>query len=349
MVVFDSTFGGGSALEHQAAHLSLYDPSLIPTPVVPSITAHEIIHAWNVKRLRPADMVPYVYSDEQPTPWLWVSEGITDYYADLTMVRSGVSSDSAFYDRTAGKISNLASVPPVALEDASLQIWIHPVDNTDAIYYDKGSLAGLMLDIMIRDASNNRGSLDDVMRELYRTTYQTRFTGFRAADWWGAISRAAGGRSFAEFNRRYVDGRDPYPWTRVLPLAGLRLVVDSQVVARMGVNSQSDSLGIRVTGLVPGGAMDQAGVRVGDYIVMIAGDSVKDANSFGPNFRQRMSGQPAGTSYPVVVRRNGQVVTLEGKLKFLPSIVYSVREDPNAGEKAARIREGLLRGVTVSP
>jgi predicted metalloprotease with PDZ domain len=348
MVVFDSTFGGGSALEHQAAHLSLYDPSLIPTPVVPSITAHEIIHAWNVKRLRPADMVPYVYSKEQPTPWLWVSEGITDYYADLTMVRSGVAADSDFYNTTAGKISHVANVPPVALEDASLQIWIHPVDNTDAIYYDKGSLAGLMLDIIIRDASNNRWSLDDGMRELYRTTYKTRFTGFRASDWWSAMSRAAGGRSFTEFNRKYVDERDPYPWNDVLPLAGLQLSVDTQVVARMGVNSQSDSLGIRVTGLVPGGAMVEADMRVGDYIVMIAGDSVKDANSFGPQFRQRMGSQPSGTPYPVVVRRNGQLVTLQAKLKFLPNILYSVKEDPNAGEKAVRIRNGILKGVTGS-
>ncbi|MEP7327405.1 MAG: hypothetical protein ABI836_15755, partial [Gemmatimonadota bacterium] len=326
LVVFDSTFGGGSALEHQASHLSLYDPSLVTTPVVPSITVHEIIHAWNVKRLRPRDMVPYVYSEEQPTPWLWMSEGITDYYADLTMVRSGVAADSDFYNTTAGKISHVANVPPVALEDASLNIWIHPVDNTDAIYYDKGSLAGLMLDVMIRDASDNRRSLDDVMRELYRTTYKTSFTGFTAVEWWGAISRAAGGRSFTEFNRKYVDGRELYPWSEVLPLAGLSLSVDTQMVARMGVNSQSDTLGIRVTGLVAGGAMAEADMRVGDYIVMIAGDSVKDANAFGPQFRQRL-------------------VTLQAKLKFLPNVVYSVQGDPNAPEKAVRIREGLLKGT----
>jgi predicted metalloprotease with PDZ domain len=346
LVVFDSSFGGGSALEHQASHLSLYNPRLIPTPVVPSVTAHEIFHSWNVKRLRPVDLVPYHYSHEQPTPWLWVSEGITDYYADLTMVRSGVAADSDFYQRTANKISHVANVPPVSIEDASLQIWIHPVDNTDAIYYDKGSLAGLMIDIMIRDASNNRLSLDNVMRELYQTTYKTRFTGFTPAQWWGAISRAAGGRSFTDFNRRYVDGRDPYPWSEVLPLAGLRLQVDTQHLARMGIsNSGPDSSGaVRVTTVQSGSAMAEAGMQAGDVLLRVADIPVTDANTFGALFRQKMATQPEGTAYTVVVRRGGQEVTLNAKLRFLPNIVYTVLPAADAPEKAVRIRNGILRG-----
>jgi predicted metalloprotease with PDZ domain len=346
LVVFDSTFGGGSALEHQASHLSLYNPSLVPTPVVPSITAHEIFHAWNVKRLRPADLVPYVYSREQPTPWLWVSEGITDYYADLIMVRSGVAADSDFYNTTAGKISHVANVPPVALEDASLQIWIHPVDNTDAIYYDKGSLAGLMLDIMIRDASNNARSLDNVMRELYGATYKTRFRGFTSTDWWGAISHAAGGRSFTEFNRKYIDGREPYPWDSILPMAGLRLQVDTQHLARMGIsNSEPDGTGaVRVTTVQSGSEMSAAGMLEGDILVSVAEIPVTDANTFGALFRQKMANQPEGTAYTVVVRRNGQEMTLNAKLRFVPNIVHTVVPMENASEKAVRIRNGLLTG-----
>ena len=89
-IVFDSTSGGGSALEHQSSHLGIYTPLLVESILFPSITAHEMIHAWNVKRLRPADMVPYKYSQPQPTTWLWVSEGITDYYSDVVLSRSGV-------------------------------------------------------------------------------------------------------------------------------------------------------------------------------------------------------------------------------------------------------------------
>lgn len=345
-VVFDSTFGGGSALEHQSSHLSLYHPGLLATPIVPSITAHEIFHAWNVKRLRPADMVPYRYDDEQPTPWLWVSEGITDYYADLVMVRSTIAPESYFYETTTEKIAHVDNIPAVALEDASLQIWIHPVDETDAIYYDKGSLAGLLLDIIIRDASNNRKSLDTVMRELYGATYKNRFRGFTGSDWWGAVSRAAGGRSFTDFNRRYVDGRDPFPWDSILPLAGMRLQVDSQRVARMGVSTSVDSTGVRVVTVVPGGAMEAAGVHEGDILVSVAGDPLSDAEDFGVAFRRRMADKPEGTTYPVVVNRGGQEMTLTGSLRYV--MVTSRRVVPleNAVEKAVRIREGILRGET---
>jgi predicted metalloprotease with PDZ domain len=347
-VVFDSTFGGGSALEHQNSHLSLYHPGLLATPIVPSITAHEIVHAWNVKRLRPADMVPYRYDDEQPTPWLWVSEGITDYYADLTMVRSKIAPEPYFYQATSEKVAHVDNIPAVALEDASLQIWIHPVDDTDAIYYDKGSLAGLLLDIIIRDASNNRRSLDDVMRELYRTTYRQRFRGFTATDWWGAVSRAAGGRSFTEFNRRYVDGRDPFPWDSILPLAGMRMRTDSQRVARMGVSTTADSTGVHVTGLVPGGAMQAAGVQEGDILVSVAGVDITADQEFGAVFRSRMANQPEGTSYPVVVRRGGQELTLAATLRYVTLVSREVVELEAAPAKAVRIREGILRGQTSS-
>jgi predicted metalloprotease with PDZ domain len=343
-VVFDSTFGGGSALEHQASHLSLYHPSLLATPVVPSITAHEIIHAWNVKRLRPADMVPYRYDEEQPTAWLWVSEGITDYYADLVMVRSQIAPEPYFYETTTEKISHVDNIPAVALEDASLQIWIHPVDETDAIYYDKGSLAGLLLDIIIRDASNNRKSLDTVMRELYGATYKSRFRGFTSTDWWGAVSRAAGGRSFTEFNRRYVDGRDPFPWDSILPLAGMRIEADSQQVARMGVSTDADSAGVHVVSVVPGGAMQAAGVREGDVLLRVAGDPLSDEEDFGVVFRRRMANQPEGTTYPVVISRGGQEVTLTATLRYLTVVTRRVVEMENASEKAVRIRNGILRG-----
>ncbi len=185
-----------------------------------SLYAHEIFHAWNVKRMRPAEMVPYRYDRPQPTALLWISEGITDYYADLAEVRSGLTTPDQFYATTTGKIEEVASAPAVALEDASLSAWVKPVDGTDDTYYPKGSLAGLLLDIMIRDASDNRRSLDTVMREMYASSWK-RSRGFTNEEWWQAVSRAAGGRSFAEFEKRYVDGRDEFPWDSVLPLGGL--------------------------------------------------------------------------------------------------------------------------------
>ena len=150
MQIVDSAYGGASGLEHQNSHVDIFAPPYIGSEFQPSLYAHEIFHAWNVKRLRPSEMWPYKYSHPQPTPWLWVSEGITDYYADLAEVRGGVVDEKGFYALTAEKINEVMNAAPIALEDASLNAWTHPVDGTEYIYYPKGSLAGLLLDIMSR-------------------------------------------------------------------------------------------------------------------------------------------------------------------------------------------------------
>lgn len=197
---------------------------------------------------------------------------------------------------------------------------------------------------MIRDASDNRRSLDTVMRELYQTTWQ-RGRGFTAAEWWGAVSRAAGGRSFADFNAKYVDGRDPYPYARVLPLAGLRLQTDSSRVPRLGVNTQGDSTGVRVTGVVPGGVAERAGIRVGDQLLRLGEVAVTEPD-FGPAYRARYGSAAEGTPLPVVVRRGGQELTLNGNVHFVTVTETSITPDPGASAKAVRIRNGIARGIT---
>ena len=341
MQVADSSFPSASGLEHQNSHLDVITPLAIGHPFMPSLYAHEVFHAWNVKRLRPAELSPYRYDRAQPTTLLWVSEGITDYYADLSLVRGGVATAAGFYETTSGKIQKVDNLPPVALEDASLSTWVQPVEGTADIYYDKGSLAGLMLDIMIRDATDNRKSLDDVMRDLYTTTYK-RGTGFTVAQWWAAVSRAAGGKSFEDFNRRYVDGRERYPWETLLPIAGMRVAADSIRVPVIGVTTQPDSTGIRVVEILAGSSASAAGVRIGDYILSV-GDIIVDDPNFGEQFRARYSTQP-GAMIPIRVRRAGEPVTLQARVELSIQVQRRAEEDPAATAKAARIRNGILRG-----
>lgn len=344
--VYTPERGGGAALEHQNSHLGIYNPGFRGDPVLASITAHEIFHAWNVKRLRPADLWPYDYSEPQETTWLWVSEGITDYYSDLALVRAGVVDSTGFLAETGNKMATMAAAPPTSLEDASLSTWIAPVNGTQYIYYPKGSLAGFMLDIMIRDASNNRRSLDLVMRDLYRTAYK-KGRGFSAADWWGAVSRAAGGRSFTEFNAKYVDGREPYPWDQVLALAGLKTVADTIREPRLGIATSQDSTGaIVVEQLAPGAMAQEAGLKVGDRLLALGDIAIEDPG-FGKAYRERF-GKSEGDSLPIRVRRGSDTLTLHGKVRLAARVESRVAFDPSASEKAVRIRNGIIKG-TLSP
>jgi predicted metalloprotease with PDZ domain len=339
MQIVDSTFGGASGLEHQNSHVDILSPQFVGSDFQPSLYAHEIFHAWNVKRLRPAEMWPYNYSRPQPTPWLWVSEGITDYYADIAEVRGGVIDAAGFFKLTADKINEVSGTVPVALEDASLSTWVHPVDGTGYIYYPKGSLAGFMIDVMIRDASDNARSLDTVMRELYTSTYK-QGKGFTPEDWWSAVTRAAGGQSFADFYAKYIDGREPYPWNDLLPKAGIKPIWER--APRMGVYSQQSPSGVVVTSIEPGGSAELAGVKVGDILVSVGPIPVEDQN-FGARFRLQYGSVPEGSPLPIVVMRGGQRVTLEGKVMFA-NTGMRLETDAAATPKAKRILQGILTG-----
>jgi predicted metalloprotease with PDZ domain len=344
LTVFDSSFGGGSALEHQNSHLGIYTPFIIGNQALPSITSHEIFHLWNVKRMRPAEMVPYRYDRAQPTTWLWVSEGITDYYSDLALMRGGVVDSLGFVGLTNGKILEVNAAPAVALEDASLSTWIHPTDGTGYLYYPKGSLAGFMLDIMIRDGSDNRKSLDDVMRSVYTTTYKAG-RGFTSQDWWGAVSAAAGGRAFTGVNAQYIDGREPFPWATVLPLAGLKLKSDSIREPRVGIFTSGDSAGnIVITQLEPGGAAALAGVKTGDVLLEIGDMAVTDG-TFGARFRSRFA-KSEGQPVPIKVRRNAEVLTLSMKVQAAVRVETQLVWDSGASPKSVRIRHGIVTGTT---
>ena len=218
----DDMGNGGAALEHGTSFFGIVGREWIGKPRFFQIVAHELFHAWNVKRLRPRAMVPYDYARPRPTPLLWISEGFTDYYADLALVRGKISEEAYFWKLTGGKIRLVKRAPAVSLEDCSLSTWVNPTNGTGMLYYFKGSLIGLVLDIAIRDATENERSLDDVMRALWERTAR-KGRGFSDADVWWCVEHIAG-RSFEEFRRRWVDGRERVPWKELLAPGGVRIV-----------------------------------------------------------------------------------------------------------------------------
>ena len=337
------TLVNGGGLEHQASQVDEVHVSGLDASYLPGLYSHEFFHAWNVKRLRPADLVPYRYDDAQQTTWLWVSEGITDYYGALGLVRGGVNDSTGFFEFIADEISSITSAPPTALSDASFDAWIGATDGSGGLYYPKGGFVGFVLDVLIRDASNNQHSLDQVMRTLYDQTYK-RGRGFTSADWWSEVSRAANGRSFTDFARRYVDGREAMPIDSVLALAALRVHTDTLREPRLGVGTATDSSGITITQVSPTGAGAAAGLVTGDRLVSIGDVAITNDSSFDA-FRARYNATSA-TTLPLVVKRAGQTLTLQLPVRLAPRVRTAVSELPNASEKAIRIRTGILKGST---
>ena len=132
--------------------------------------AHELLHAWNVKQIRPEGLGPFDYSRIVRTPSLWFAEGVTDYYADLIPVRAGLRTPDWFTQQLVQRIARLDSTVArgqVTLEQASLHAWEGQSEGYAGLsYYIKGSLAGAFFDLRVRELSGGERSLDDVMRSM---------------------------------------------------------------------------------------------------------------------------------------------------------------------------------------
>jgi predicted metalloprotease with PDZ domain len=156
------------------------------------------------------------------------------------------------------------------------------------------------------------------------------------------VSAAAGGKSFAEFHARYIDGREPYPWGAILPLAGLRLLTDTLRTPTLGLATLPDSVGLQVSSVDPNSAGAEAGVKSGDYLLSV-GDIPVNERGFAVRFRQKYGTTP-GAPVSIRVRRGADTLNLTGRLRFEERIVMRLQPAPNASGKAARIRSGILHG-----
>jgi predicted metalloprotease with PDZ domain len=216
----------GGGMEH-ANSTAIAMPSV--DSAIP-VAAHEFFHVWNVKRIRPQSLEPVDYTKEQYCRSLWFAEGVTSAYASYTLVRAGLWSTDHFYADLAEQISELESRPArewQSPEESSLDAWFEKYDgynkpDSSISYYDKGQILGVMLDLAIRDATDNHKSLDDVLRRMnVEYAQQGKFydddAGIRAA-----VEEVAG-KSFEDFFRRYVSGTDEIPYDDFLGVAGLQL------------------------------------------------------------------------------------------------------------------------------
>ena len=200
---------GGGGLEHKNSTLSTV--AVRPGSPWPAIglLAHEYFHLFNVKRLRPIELGPFDFEHQPTTRSLWLAEGVTSYYSDLLLERSGVRTRDEYLLSLSRVIGQLQRAPGRLLqsvEQSALEVWnnsnsgVNPTESTVS-YYTKGHVLGLLLDARIRRATGGRRSLDDVMRLAYQ-----RFAGDRGytPDDFRAVADEVAGTDLREWFRANV-------------------------------------------------------------------------------------------------------------------------------------------------
>ena len=320
-----------------------------------SLVSHELFHVWNGKRLRPIELGPFEYEQENHTRALWVVEGLTSYYGDLLAARAGVITQDEYLGELGAMIADLQATPgrlaqPVS--EASFDAWIRyyrqdeNTPNTTVSYYTKGAIVGLLLDVEIRRASNDAKTLDDVMRTAYaRYSEETGFTGeqFRAL-----VSDVAG-RDLSRWLRHALDTTDELDYA---PLAYVGLRLRDEEAASSGrawlglqlsrpATLKNDDGRLVVTQVRRGTPAYEAGVNVDDEIVALGGYRVRP-----DGWEARLGAFRPGERLPLLVARRERLVTLDVVAGPEP-VRLRLDADP-AAPAAAKARRGAWLGAAAS-
>ena len=249
------------------------------------LCSHEYFHTWNVKRIKPAAFVPYDFNRENYTTQLWAFEGITSYYDDLALLRSGVIDRNDWLELLAKTISNVQRTPGrsrQSLAESSFDAWskfYRPDENTPNVvvsYYAKGALVALALDLTLRSKTANRVSLDDVMQRLWQRHGMTNIG--TPEDAVRQIAEECANLDLSRFFADYVNGTRELPLKKLLATFGITLESENAKIPSLGVKTTNENGEVKLVTVFDGGAAQRAGLASGDILLAINGLRVAPTN-----------------------------------------------------------------------
>ncbi len=347
--IFSEEDGGGMEFRNGAF---LFAPVDCRNCGLQALTAHELFHLWNVKRIRPASMEPVDYARPNPTPSLWFAEGVTSAYAQYLLLAAGLETGSEFLthlERLINEYEARAASDTQSAEESSIDAWLERYPaygraDRSVSYYLKGELIGHLLDLALRSATGNRRSFDDVLRRL-DAEYAQRGRYFEDAAAIERICTEIAGEDFKPVIDALVRRPDEIDWNERLGAAGYRLATSQTKRADLGMTLSSPAgEGVIVSAIWPGGPAEEAGLRAEDRIVRVQGRRV----SGGAYEVQKRLEKMAGRKVELVVVRRGLQRSVELEPAHSIETTYRIDEIDDAGPPQLAVRRGWLTR-TVSP
>ncbi len=318
------------------------------------LVSHEYFHLWNVKRMKPAAFTPYDLSQESHTELLWVFEGITSYYDDLALVRSGLITASDYLEmlgQTITRVLRGQGRRRQSVAESSFDAWTKfykqdaNAGNAIVSYYAKGSLIALALDLKLRTETKGRVSLDDVMRACWAKWGETGegmsergleevsadVSGLDLGDFFDAAVRGTGELALepllhehgVDYRLRKAKGRKDKGGDEVDAAKLPAVWLGAKLVVRGGKPIFAS--------LSNGGPAERAGVSPGDELVAV--DGVR-ANVSGSDTRIRR--YRPGDKSELTVFRGDDLLALKLQWTEAPADTCYLRMSEEENERQAR-------------
>ncbi|MYF70012.1 MAG: M61 family metallopeptidase [Proteobacteria bacterium] len=354
---------GRGGLEHRASSSLMFSRDSLPVPGhytvsesyrdFLSLCSHEYFHAWNVKRIKPAAFSPYRLDRRSHTRLLWVVEGVTSYYEDVLLLRSGLI-DAAAYLRSLGKkLTRVYQTPGrlrQSLSEASFEAWDKYYKpevnflNANVNYYGKGALTALALDLTLRRESGE--TLDAVMRELWKR-YGEADEGMPETAF-EELVQAMSGLDLREFFESAVRGTQDLPLAELMTEFGVNMElrrdkrfgrVGSGVgktaapPLELGIRFRPHGAGLEVAVVMADGPAERAGVSPGDVLIAIDGLMLSEKNLL-----QRLARYKAGQTVRISGFRDEELLEFPVTLgeAAQETCVLSLADKPDADALSRR-------------
>jgi predicted metalloprotease with PDZ domain len=303
------------------------------------LVAHELFHAWSVKRLRPREWASTDYTRENHTRLLWFFEGFTSYYEDRLLLRAGLIDAPHYLRLLARTVTALAATPGRQTQSvamASFDAWTRyyrsdeNTPNSTVSYYSKGALLALAFDLTLR--AGGQGSLDDVPRLLWQ---RCRRSGVGEPDIERALAQVSGRPLDAEL-RDWVHGTGELPLQPLLEAAGVRWQQQAAPLAQaIGLRLSEGALsGVHVKAVLRGSAAESAGIAAGDELLAVDGWRIR-------RLEDARQWTAPGAAFELLFVRAERVRTcrVQPAADTMPTITLALSEAPGA---AAPLRQGWL-------
>lgn len=313
--------------------------------------AHEFFHLWNVKRIRPLELGPFDYTREVYTTGLWIAEGFTDYYGYLTLLRCGLWSPAKwlrFYSNLINSYRQASGRQFRSPSESSMDVWLWNygegeqgnLERTYFSYYPGGNLVGLCMDLRIRHETQNRRSLDEVMRALLQRFSYPK-PGFTEEQFWQTVSETTG-LKWEDFRNRYVDGTEALPFEKYLSFAGIAVdTLSDTTSARLGISLKQDKGAAHIAQVEFKSSADVAGLETGDRLIAI--DEIEVTMD---NWQELLRRYDVGDSLRIALVRRQRLKKITARMGRQSANEFNLSLDEAAAEEAAKLRKIWWQGYS---
>ncbi|MFD2512673.1 M61 family metallopeptidase [Pontibacter locisalis] len=241
------------------------------------VSSHELFHTWNVKSIRPKELLPYNFAQENYFKTGYVAEGVTTYYGDYMLARSGVFTAEQYFEEMNTSLQRYFadySRNNLSVADSSFDLWLDGykpgIPDRKVSIYIKGALTALLLDLQLRQISQNQVNLDTVMKALWEQ-FGKEGIGYTEEDYAKLVNDTAG-ISFKSYFDNYINGTSPIEEAlhEALQFVGCSLNESENPLiyeSRYGFKVSSEGT-VKVTAVAPGSPASKV-LSVDDELIAI--------------------------------------------------------------------------------